>query len=75
MWVQRLDHVPLATGDADDYRYCLDALIVAIRDMRRIYGVGGTTPPFFARAAIAASVARADDLAGRPFDRYIEDLP
>lgn len=67
IWWQREQRVPLADSTTTEYRYCLDALIATIEDMKRV------DEEFFVPGeVIERAEERAADLAHRLFERWIE---
>lgn len=73
-WIARQEYVPLPDGGEQltDYRYCLDALIRTICEMKLMTDDAGWKVADY--YAIRRAEARAAELAGRLFDRYIIEL-
>jgi hypothetical protein len=76
--IQRTDSVPLAESPSDAYRFCLDALITTITELRESQRVFRVAREFGAVAVIKldieAAEARAAELAARLFDKFFQTI-
>lgn len=80
-WNQRPNHIALPDGgdELTEYRYCLDALLATIADMRQtarwLHADMTFSQRDYLRLDIVDAEARAADLAHRLFERWIEVQP
>lgn len=74
MYKQREERVALADSDTTAYRYCLDALIATIEDMKISAAVMGRRSALV-QIDIGQAERRAAELAHRLFEKFIEVAP